>query len=195
MPTRVRRRRRRWPFRTPRRAAERSKRAAPGTAGIRARASRLSSRRLPSDSTPISAHSLHYGALSVVRGARITESVVSRSGQRSGLTTDAQSWFKVLERGKRELTRVNEILRDASAFFAAAELDHLTRQRTGCCTSSSTRIAPQTASMSIRPASGTGTSAQLAPGTRSFDNVDDATLEWVAWFNRPLRAARLSSPA
>lgn len=49
------------------------------------------------------------------------------TGQRPGLTTDEQTRLKALERENRELRRANEILRKASAFFAAAELDRHTR--------------------------------------------------------------------
>ena len=43
-------------------------------------------------------------------------------GHRSGLTTEERERLKVLEREVRELRRANEILKSASAFFAA-ELD------------------------------------------------------------------------
>lgn len=43
-------------------------------------------------------------------------------GQRPGLTTDERDRLKALERENRELRRANEILKSASAFFAA-ELD------------------------------------------------------------------------
>ncbi len=43
-------------------------------------------------------------------------------GQRPGLTTEERERLKTLERENRELRRANEILRTASAFFAA-ELD------------------------------------------------------------------------
>ena len=43
-------------------------------------------------------------------------------GHRPGLTTDEREQLKVLERENRELRRANEILKTASAFFAA-ELD------------------------------------------------------------------------
>jgi len=49
------------------------------------------------------------------------------AGQRPGLTSDAQERLKALERENRELKRANEILRKASAFFAAAELDRYTK--------------------------------------------------------------------
>lgn len=49
------------------------------------------------------------------------------AGGRPGLTTDERERLKALERENRELKRANEILRKASAFFAAAELDRLTR--------------------------------------------------------------------
>jgi transposase len=45
------------------------------------------------------------------------------SGQRSGLTSDERARLRALERENRELRQVNEILRKASAYFAAAELD------------------------------------------------------------------------
>ena len=43
-------------------------------------------------------------------------------GRKPGLTTDERERLKVLERENRELRRANEILKAASAFFAA-ELD------------------------------------------------------------------------
>lgn len=49
------------------------------------------------------------------------------TGQRSGRTTDERERLKALEREVRELRRANEILRKASAFSAAAELDRHTR--------------------------------------------------------------------
>ncbi|GAB2625478.1 transposase [Nocardioides ginkgobilobae] len=44
-------------------------------------------------------------------------------GHRSGVTTAEARRIAELEREVRELRRANEILRTASAFFAAAELD------------------------------------------------------------------------
>ena len=46
---------------------------------------------------------------------------------RSGPTGDDADRLAALERENRELKRANDILRIASAFFAAAELDRLTR--------------------------------------------------------------------
>ncbi len=43
-------------------------------------------------------------------------------GRRAGLTTEERERLMVLEREKRELRRVNEILKSAAAFFGA-ELD------------------------------------------------------------------------
>ena len=43
-------------------------------------------------------------------------------GRRAGLTSDERERLKALERENRELRRANEILKAASAFFAA-ELD------------------------------------------------------------------------
>ena len=48
-------------------------------------------------------------------------------GRRAGLTTDERARLKELEREVRELKRANEILRKASAYFAAAELDRRPR--------------------------------------------------------------------
>ena len=49
------------------------------------------------------------------------------TGRRPGLTTDERAEMKELEREVRELRRVNEILRQVSAFFAQAELDRRPR--------------------------------------------------------------------
>ena len=45
------------------------------------------------------------------------------SGRREGLTSDDRERLKALEKENKELRRANEILKTASAFFAAAELD------------------------------------------------------------------------
>lgn len=45
------------------------------------------------------------------------------SGKRAGISTDLTEKLKALERENRELRQANEILRKASAYFAAAELD------------------------------------------------------------------------
>jgi transposase-like protein len=44
-------------------------------------------------------------------------------GIREGLSVDERERLKTLERENRELKRANEILRQASAYFAQAELD------------------------------------------------------------------------
>ncbi len=44
-------------------------------------------------------------------------------GHRPGVTTDDAKRIAELEREVKELSRANEILKTASAFFAAAELD------------------------------------------------------------------------
>ena len=49
------------------------------------------------------------------------------SGLCGGLTTAERQRVKELEREVRELTRINEILRKASAYFAQAELAHRPR--------------------------------------------------------------------
>ena len=45
------------------------------------------------------------------------------TGERPGLTTSDRRRLAELERETQELRRTNEILRQAAAFFAAAELD------------------------------------------------------------------------
>jgi transposase-like protein len=49
------------------------------------------------------------------------------SGKRAGLTSTERDRLKALERENLELKRANEILRQASAFFAQAELDRRRR--------------------------------------------------------------------
>ena len=49
------------------------------------------------------------------------------NGLRGGLTTAERQRAKELEREVRELKRINEILRKASAYFAQAELDRRPR--------------------------------------------------------------------
>jgi transposase len=48
-------------------------------------------------------------------------------GARPGTTSEDARRLAELERENRELRRANEILRTASAFFAAAELDRKTK--------------------------------------------------------------------
>jgi transposase len=55
----------------------------------------------------------------------INKGAVER-GEREGLTVAERDELKALQRENRELKQANEILRKASAFFAAADLD---RQR------------------------------------------------------------------
>ncbi len=50
------------------------------------------------------------------------------AGERAGLTTDERARLKALERENRELRQANEILRKASAYFAAAELDRRSKR-------------------------------------------------------------------
>ncbi len=45
------------------------------------------------------------------------------TGRRDGMTSDDRTRLKALEKENKELRRANEILKTASAFFAAAELD------------------------------------------------------------------------
>jgi transposase-like protein len=45
------------------------------------------------------------------------------AGELSGPTSEEKARIKALERENRELRQANEILKKASAYFAAAELD------------------------------------------------------------------------
>jgi len=65
-----------------------------------------------------------YSAETLRRWVRLTE--IDTDG-RGGQTSEDRSRIKELEREVRELRRVNEILRKASAFFAQAELDRRAR--------------------------------------------------------------------
>src|SRR5262245_51598389 len=85
--------------------------------------------RMVVEATP--AHGSHWGAICLVADklgptAETVRMWVRRSeidgGQRPGLTSDERERLKMLERENRELRRANEILKTASAFFAA-ELD------------------------------------------------------------------------
>ena len=55
------------------------------------------------------------------------ERVEIDAGQRPGVPTVVEARIKELERENAELRRANEILKTASAFFAAAELDRRLR--------------------------------------------------------------------
>jgi len=48
------------------------------------------------------------------------------TGRRDGMTSDDRTRLKALEKENKELRRANKILKTASAFFAAAELDRQT---------------------------------------------------------------------
>jgi transposase len=50
------------------------------------------------------------------------------TGMRDGVTSEERERIKALEREVKELRRVNEILKLASAFFAQAELDRHTKK-------------------------------------------------------------------
>jgi transposase len=50
------------------------------------------------------------------------------SGARPGATTDERDRIKALERENRDLRQANEILRKASAYFAAAEQGRHSKQ-------------------------------------------------------------------
>ena len=81
-------------------------------------------------------HESQWAAISAIAGKigctaetlRLWVRQVERdTGKRAGLTTSERDRLKDLEREVRELKRANEILRKASAYFAAAELDRRPR--------------------------------------------------------------------
>lgn len=55
------------------------------------------------------------------------ERVEVDAGQRPGVPSEVEAQLKELQRENAELRRANEILKTASAFFAAAELDRRLR--------------------------------------------------------------------
>jgi transposase-like protein len=72
----------------------------------------------------------HVGALLDVNPATLrgwVERRVDGSAASARVTTDVQEELKALRREVAELRRANEILRTASAFFAAAEVDRRLR--------------------------------------------------------------------
>ena len=100
-------------------------RASKYSAEVRERAVRLVFEQLPS-------HESEWAAITSIASkmgctAETLRKWVRRSqrdaGQRPGLTTSERDRLKDLERENRELKRANDILRQASAFFAQAELD------------------------------------------------------------------------
>jgi transposase len=56
-------------------------------------------------------------------GQTLNEWVKKAERARGGVATELAARLKALERENRELRQANEILRKASAYFAAAELD------------------------------------------------------------------------
>ena len=56
-------------------------------------------------------------------GQTLNEWVKKAERDRGGVATEMAAKLKALERETRELRQANEILRKASAYFAAAELD------------------------------------------------------------------------
>jgi transposase len=53
---------------------------------------------------------------------------IAQTGDREGLTLSERAQMKELQREVRELKQANDILRKASAFFAAADLDRLLKR-------------------------------------------------------------------
>jgi transposase len=68
----------------------------------------------------------HVGALLDINPATLRNWVEQReveNGHRPGVSSDVSAEVKALRRENAELRRANDILKTASAFFAAAELD------------------------------------------------------------------------
>lgn len=77
-----------------------------------------------------SASRRHVGGLLGVHSETLrhwVEQVEVDSGRRPGVTSEAAAELLALRRENAELRRANEILKTASAFFAAAELDRRLR--------------------------------------------------------------------
>jgi transposase-like protein len=62
------------------------------------------------------------------------------SGVRSGVPSDVAERLKALERENRDLRQANEILRQASAYFAQAELDRRFKPRSRSSTIAGARM-------------------------------------------------------
>ena len=98
-------------------------------AEVRERALRLvqeQTPQYPSQWTALTAIAPKLGCAKETR-RRWRRETEREAGARPGLTRTEAERVKTLEQEVRELHRANEILRKASAFFAAAELDRLTR--------------------------------------------------------------------
>ncbi len=97
---------------------------------------RCVSERSSSSSSTVTSTSTEWSAMTAIASklgmtAETLRSWVRRAevdqGERPGLTTDERARLKELEKENKELRRVNEILKDASIFFAT-ELDGPTEQ-------------------------------------------------------------------
>ena len=67
-----------------------------------------------------------FGCTAETLRRRVRQAETDR-GRRAGVSTSERERLKELERENRELSRANEILRTASAYFAQAELDRRRR--------------------------------------------------------------------
>jgi len=95
---------------------------------VRARAVRMvleNEADYKSRSQAIASISAKFGCSSATLRDWVNRQAVE-DGERDGLTQSEREELKALQRENRELRQANEILRKASAFFAAADLD---RQR------------------------------------------------------------------
>lgn len=95
-------------------------------AEFRQRAVRMVAEAMPNHRTETAAMTTvasQLGISSVETLRKWVRRVQIDAGERPGVTSEEQAEIKRLKRENAELRRANEILKSASAFFAAAELD------------------------------------------------------------------------
>jgi transposase len=99
-------------------------------AEFRARAVRMVREVMPQHPSSTSAITAVASQLGIPSRETLRKWVVRAevdTGERPGLTSEEHAEIKRLKRENFELRRANEILKSASAFFAAAELDRQLR--------------------------------------------------------------------
>ena len=99
-------------------------------AEYRARAVRMVKEVLPQHASPNAAMTAVASQLGIGSVETLRKWVVRAEidgGERPGVTSEEHAEIKRLKRENFELRRANEILKSASAFFAAAELDRQLR--------------------------------------------------------------------
>src|SRR5262245_9087342 len=100
------------------------------TPEVRARAVRMVKEHrddFPSERAAIIAIASKIGCTGESLRNWIRQAERKEEGEKAELPTDERERLKALERENRELRQANEILRKASAYFAKAELDRLSK--------------------------------------------------------------------